>query len=147
MCDEQVEAREFLAGMQRDRAELRLARERGEAHPAQEHVEAHLDLREEWLRREVARPASRRLPKDASPPREVLSCAMNLIYVQRPPVAANGYGLQIVRYITTEEGGRRMALGFSLTCFHAGERGDPVQAATLPWKKFMGSCRRRIGPS
>ena len=77
-CDEQREARDLLEKMEKEVADLREMQQRGEAprpedFPAQAAIEERIESQIKWLKKEVARPASQRLPKDAAPPREVLS--------------------------------------------------------------------------
>ncbi|KAL7449824.1 hypothetical protein ACHAWC_001847 [Mediolabrus comicus] len=140
-CNEQREARDLLEKMEEERTRLKEMQKLGKAppvdHPTQASIEKLLDNQMQWLKTEVLRPASQRLPKNEVPPREVLSAAMNVsLYEPIPP--ASGYSLRLVRFVHIKSGG--MFLGFSLTTPGTTDgESQTANVASMPWKKNFGA--------
>ena len=142
-CNEQREARDLLEKIEVERTYLKRMQKIGKAPPAddltQASIEKMLDNQMQWLKTEVLRPASQRLPKDEVPPREVLSAAMN-VSLYEPVPRASGYYLRLVRFVQNDNGWK-MFLGFTLTTTVEEWRGEQqtANAASMPWKKCFGA--------
>ena len=110
-----------------------------------------------WLRYEVARPQSSRIPKDAVPPRDVLRLMASMMVIERPPPAVGVFCMQIVRYLDAIS--ETMHLGISLTRTKDGKfisstsalagmfddenndnfKDKPTLLVSMPWRKQLGS--------
>jgi hypothetical protein len=114
---------------------------RGEG-PPNDHVQAMLEI--EWqravagLERDAARPASRRLPRDAAPPREVLQAAASIELMDEQPPGPRGL-VNVTRYI--DEASGKMSIGFNIKTtqpFGTQELGS-ARVARLPWRNEFGA--------
>lgn len=147
-CAEQLAAKELLGKMRSEMALLREAQAQGRAPPASDPMEAALEAEFErrmaQLELEAARPASKRLPADAAPPRDVLSVLGAGVFLAEPPRGAHATSI-VSRCIGKDDG--RVVLGVSVhVSLTNGWPGGPderlapnTNLAMLPWRAEMGT--------
>lgn len=159
-CDEQRQAAEFLEKLEDQKAMSAAWREMApstEDDPKRGAYECANDEVMNWLRYEVARPQSSRIPKDAVPPRDVLRLLASMMVIERPPPAIGVFCMQIVRYLDAVS--ETMHLGISLTRTKDGKfinstsalaemlgddnndnfKDKPTLLVSMPWRKQLGS--------
>jgi hypothetical protein len=142
-CAEQREARELAARLRAEMLVLRDMQARGVGPPANDPVQGMLES--EFVRRlaaldlEASRPASRRLPVDAAPPREVLRAANTVQLLFDPPAGHDGL-CNVTRYIEDDSVGQ-MGLGFNIRVTKEPFSTEHTNAmvARLPWRQEMGT--------
>lgn len=150
-CLAQRTARERLEGLRKEMANLRLMQAQGMAPPADHPQEAHIEegiLRTmQRLEREAARPLSKRIPIDATPPREILRMGAKVVLLDdAPPRSLTGglVGLTVVRALLEEEN-YKMACCFAINYKQYGDsltalqETETVKVGYLPWSREMNS--------
>jgi hypothetical protein len=106
-------------------------------------LEEFAQRRTAWLKAQVARPASQRLPLDASPPREVLTLIKSMTWLEPSPPSRPPFRntLTMVRYLDSED--YRQFLGFAIQKMDPSRMGADyssgmTRVGSLPWRKELG---------